>query len=123
MGRVPGIRAPGLHTAVEESRIWRDYTDETCLTYLWHGVSVFMMTGWEVFELQDFPFDRQIIDLESFDFVWRRGKDETVYEESMKVIDFQLETESMLPEWHPTPALVTPHNEIKETSDDPGIYP
>lgn len=113
--RVPGIRMPSLSTCVEESRIWREYLHDTEHSFGWCGVSVFMIMGWEVFEVQEFPFDRQVVDLEVFEFVWRRDKDETTYEESMKVAELVVETHSMLPEWGAYPALVAKERDGKSS--------
>jgi hypothetical protein len=108
--RIPGIRMPSLSVTVEESRLWREKDKDTEKSFYWRGVSVFMLTGWEMFEVHDFPFDRQLVNFDLFDFVWRRDKDEAVYEESMRIVYFSCETQSMLPEWSPCKALVEPVN-------------
>jgi hypothetical protein len=109
--RVPGIRMPGVACKVDESRVWRDISEDTQHTMFFRGSSVFSFTGFEVFEIQDFPFDRQVLNLELFDFVWRRDKDSDTYEESMKIVHFTLETQSMLPQWKPLHCLIIPLNE------------
>lgn len=106
--RVPGIRLPRLVCHVEESRIWRHFQEDSAKTIAWQGTSVFSFSGFEIFEVHDFPFDRQIIDLHLFEFVWRDDKDTDVYHEAMKVVSFKMETLSMLPEWDTYPAIIEP---------------
>lgn len=106
--RVPGIRLPRLVCHVEESRIWRHFEGDSDKTVAWQGTSVFSFSGFEIFEVHDFPFDRQIINLHLFEFVWRDDKDTDVYHEAMKVVSFTMETLSMLPEWDTYPAVIEP---------------
>lgn len=108
--RVPGIRTPRLCCAVEESRIWRHYDGDTDKTINWRGISVIAFSGHEIFEVHDFPFDRQVVNLDLFDFVWRNNKDVDVYHEAMKVVSFSLDTISMLPEWDTFSAIIEPRN-------------
>mmetsp|Transcript_105027 Transcript_105027/g.306893 ORF Transcript_105027/g.306893 Transcript_105027/m.306893 type:complete len:385 (+) Transcript_105027:104-1258(+) len=111
--RTPGIRMPGMTVQVEESRIWRDLQLSTKRTVYWRGTSLFTLSGLEIFEIQDFPYDRQIINFELMDFVWRPDKDAATYDFSMRVAEFTLEAASMLPEWATYPAIVTAENEQK----------
>jgi hypothetical protein len=106
--RVPGIRLPRLVCHVEESRIWRHFDGDSEKTIAWQGTSVISFTGFEIFEVHDFPFDRQIITLDLFEFVWRDDKDTDVYHEAMKIVSFTMETLSMLPEWDTYPAVIDP---------------
>jgi hypothetical protein len=53
-----------------------------------------------------------VLNLELFDFVWRRDKDADTYEESMKLVHFTLETQSMLPQWAPQHCIIRPLNEL-----------
>merc|ERR1712194_52032 len=77
----------------------------------WRGVSVMTFVGYEIFEVYDFPFDRQVIDLELLQFVWRDEKDADVFYEDMKLVSFTSETISMLPEWDSWPAIIEAKNE------------
>jgi hypothetical protein len=106
--RVPGIRLPRLVCSVEESRIWRHFDADSEKTIAWQGTSVISFTGYEIFEVHDFPFDRQIITLDLFEFVWRTDKDSDIYHEAMKIVTFTMETISMLPEWDTFPAILEP---------------
>jgi len=54
--------------------------------------------------MSDFPFDRQVINLELMEFVWRDSKDADTFDYSMKLVFFRVTTESLLPEWDPYPA-------------------
>merc|ERR1719195_416335 len=104
--KVPGVRMPGLLVDVDESRIWRDLEKSTDKTVYWRGISVFIIRGFEIFEMSDFPFDRQVINLELMEFVWRPTKDSETYDQRMNVVHFSTVTQSMLPEWVPFPARV-----------------
>lgn len=106
--RVPGIRLPRLVCSVEESRIWRHFDADSEHSIAWQGTSVITFTGFEIFEVHDFPFDRQIITLDLFEFVWRTDKDSDVYHEAIKIVSFTMETISMLPEWDTYPAIIEP---------------
>jgi len=105
--RAPGIRAQRLVTEVLESRIWRARDNSTGTTW-WKGTTIMTFEGHEIFEVRDFPFDRQVVDLDVFEFVWRSHKDSDSYEESMKVVHMSVETTSMMPEWEAMSALVNP---------------
>jgi len=109
--RVPGIRMPGLVVTVEESRIWRDLELSNERTVFWSGTSLFSLSGYEIFEMQDFPFDRQVINFELMDFVWRPHKDAATYDFSMKIVELTVHTTSMLHEWATYSAIVLPENE------------
>jgi len=119
---VPGIRMPGLNMVVEESRIWKDLKSDrelqsenekkvTRKTIFWRGISTFQADGRKIFYMQNFPFDRQILDLERMEFVWRSQKDDADYYKSMKIVSFEVVTFSMLPEWEAFPAIIKPLNE------------
>jgi len=118
--KVPGVRMPGLIVDVDESRIWRDLekTRSTDKTVYWRGISVFVVRGFEIFEMSDFPFDRQVINLELMEFVWRPSKDSATYDTHMNLVSFVTNTQSMLPEWTPWPAKVEmPDGALMETND------
>lgn len=116
---VPGIRMPGLDVCVEESRIWKDLHNSTATeTIFWRGTSTFLMSGFKEFNVMDFPFDRQILDLQQLHFVWRSSKEDDDYFNTMKVAFLQITPCSMLPEWHPEPALITPFNATNAARDD-----
>lgn len=106
--RVPGIRFSRIATVVEESRMWRDLASDTAETMFWRGTTAITFAGNELFEVQDFPFDKQIISLDQFEFVWRAAKQVYTHEESMRVVKFSMQTVSMLPEWETYPAMLTP---------------
>jgi len=106
--RVPGIRLPRLCCSVEESRIWRHFDADSEKTTAWQGTLQMSFTGFELFEVHHFPFDRQIITLDLFEFVWRVDKGSDVYHEAMKIVSFTVETISMLPEWDTYPAIIEP---------------
>lgn len=95
--RIPGLRLLHTRCEIEESRMWRE-PGESKHSILWHGTSRISFDGIEVFEIHDFPFDRQIINLDHFNFVWRVGGD-SVHGETMKIVSLVVETYSMLPEW------------------------
>mmetsp|Transcript_78965 Transcript_78965/g.223473 ORF Transcript_78965/g.223473 Transcript_78965/m.223473 type:complete len:514 (+) Transcript_78965:67-1608(+) len=118
--RVPGIRMPGLIVAVDESRVWRDMKKaKTCKhTVFWRGVSVFTVTGFERFEMFDFPYDRQKLSLDLLEFVWRADKDSMDHTFSMHICAFSVETESMLPEWQEAPAVIRALNATQASAQD-----
>jgi hypothetical protein len=66
------------------------------------------MAGFKKFHVEDFPFDRQVINLQQLDFVWRSNKDDDDYYNTMKVVWLRVFTCSMLSEWSTHAALVTP---------------
>jgi len=99
---------PKMTVSVNESRVWRDLDNDTPRTVSWEGISEFVLQGFETFEVREFPFDRQLINLDLFHFVWRHHKDDATFEESMKVAMLTLETKSVLPEWQPFSACVIP---------------
>jgi len=111
--KVPGLRMPGLDVQVEESRIWRDLKMSTDKTLFWRGVSQFNVVGYEIFEIEDFPFDRQAINLELLEFVWRDSKDSDTFDLSMNLVYLGVITESMLPQWDPMPASIGVEELIK----------
>lgn len=105
---VPGIRMPGLNVVVEESRIWKDLSQSAkagSSKVAWRGYSIFLMDGYKKFYVEDFPFDRQVINLQQLDFVWRTNKDDDDFYNTMKVVWLKLVTCSMLSEWR-TPKYV-----------------
>lgn len=116
--RVPGLRLPRLVCAIEESRIWRHFDGDSERTVAWQGTTVLSFSGFEMFEVNEFPFDRQVINLDLFEFVWRSDKDSDQYFEAMKVVSFTTETISMLPEWDTYPAVLEPLN-IKKPGSGP----
>jgi len=116
--RVPGLRLPRLVCAIEESRIWRHFDGDSERTVAWQGTTVLSFAGFEMFEVNEFPFDRQVINLDLFEFVWRSDKDSDQYFEAMKVVSFTTETISMLPEWDTYPAVIEPLN-IKKPGSGP----
>mmetsp|Transcript_78578 Transcript_78578/g.139427 ORF Transcript_78578/g.139427 Transcript_78578/m.139427 type:complete len:462 (+) Transcript_78578:32-1417(+) len=106
--RVPGLRTQRLVVNVEESRIWREISKDKKNTIYWEGTSIITFSGFEIFEVHDFPYDRQVINLDLFEFVWREEKDSADYEASMQVVECTVVTTSMLPEWEALTALVQP---------------
>lgn len=106
--RVPGIRIPTLVTNVEESRIWRHFEADSAKTIAWQGTSSIRFSGFELFQVKDFPFDRQVIDLHLFEFVWRVDKDADTYHEDMRIVSLDMSTSSMLPEWDTYPTVMEP---------------
>jgi hypothetical protein len=106
--RVPGIRLPDLFSSVCESRLWRAAEGDTEKTFAWKGTSVISFSGSKVFDVHDFPFDRQIVTLQLFEFVWRDKRNTDVFHEAMKVVSFTMETVSMMPEWDTYPAVILP---------------
>lgn len=108
--RVPGIRFPRLSCRIEESRMWRNFDHDSDITVAWQGTTVLSFSGHEMFEVHDFPYDRQVIDLNLFEFVWRDDKDTDRFYEEMKVVSFSTETQSMMPEWDACNAITEPRN-------------
>lgn len=106
--RVPGIRMPGLFCEVEESRVWRRVDLDVGNNIAWQGITVLSFHGYEIFEVNDFPYDRQVIDLNLLEFVWRENKSSDSFYEGMKIVSFTSNTISMLPEWHCFPAIIDP---------------
>jgi len=110
--RRPGLRLPGLIVTVDESRIWKDLSDkDSSNTVLWRGISRFTISGFERFEMHDFPFDRQIVNLDTFDFVWNSNTVEGDFDFSMNLCSFHVKCVSLLPEWDPYSPIV---NAIRE---------
>jgi len=116
--RVPGVRAPSLVCSVHESRIWREAMKDTSKTICWKGTSDISIAGFEIFEVHDFPFDRQFINLGLFEFVWRSSQDTSCYHETMKIVHLSVVTNTSLPEWDPFSAVVI-GDEIKDFSAGP----
>lgn len=114
--RVPGIRIPRLACKVEESRIWRHFEGDTERTISWQGTTVLSFSGFEIFEVNEFPFDRQVINLDLLEFVWRSDKDSDCYHEAMQIVSLHTETISMLPEWDTFPAIIEALNVSKPGS-------
>lgn len=110
--RVPGIRAPALKVQVHESRVWKDLnkTKLSTKTIYWKGVSIYTVTGYERFEMQDFPFDRQLVSLDVFDFVWQDAPDSDEYDFGMHIVSIRCQTVSMCPEWATHTAIILPDN-------------
>jgi hypothetical protein len=106
--RVPGIRAPRLTMTYEESRVWRQFDGDTAKTIAWMGVTVCGFEGNEIFEVNDFPFDRQVLELDLIECVWKEVKESDVYYEGMKIVDLKVVTLSTLPEWDTFTAVVEP---------------
>lgn len=104
--RVPGIRATRLVCQVHESRIWREAVEDSSVTMCWKGTTDITFTGYEIFEVHDFPFDRQLINLDMFEFVWRSERDSSNFDETMKLVSLTMTTLSTLPEWDTFPALI-----------------
>jgi len=123
---VPGVRMPGLIVTVEESRIWKDLTladaspTTTKNTLCWRGITLLTLEGFKMFNMIDFPFDRHFLSLERMEFVWRVHKDEADYHKSMRLVNFEVHTSSMLPEWRTFRAYILPLN---ETPEDDGRTP
>jgi len=109
--RIPGIRMPDLSVTVDESRVWRDLEKDTLNTMYFSGSSVFSFEGFQLLNVRDFPFDRQLLDLGLLEFVWRKEKDTDIYEESMRICHLTLDTTSLLPQWRPHSAMLRPLNE------------
>mmetsp|Transcript_109200 Transcript_109200/g.307945 ORF Transcript_109200/g.307945 Transcript_109200/m.307945 type:complete len:405 (-) Transcript_109200:50-1264(-) len=101
---VPGIRMPGLDVVVEESRVWKDLSGTqspgpTSRIIFWRGTSIFLIGGFKKFNVKEFPFDRQIIDLQRLDFVWRSHKSDDDFYNTMKVGWLNIVAKSVLSEW------------------------
>jgi len=108
---VPGIRMAGLNVKVEESRIWKDLSavfDSRANSVFWRGTSIFFMDGFKQFNVREFPFDRQIINLQELEFAWRTCKDDDDFYNPMKVAWLQVNLCSMLSEWSQEASLITP---------------
>jgi len=106
--RVPGVRLPGLKVEVNESRVWKDLVKSrrSSNTIFWRGISLFTIRGFERFEMQDFPFDRQLMSLDVFEFVWQQEKHSKDYDFSMHIVSFRVECVSMLPAWKAFPCII-----------------
>lgn len=111
---------PALVVTVEESRLWKDLdsTKTSNKTVYWKGTSTFAVDGFKVFHMEHFPFDRQLINLEEFHFVWRPDKDEADYYQPMRIVSFTTETGSILAEWCTQPAYVIPIAKFVTIPDD-----
>lgn len=110
--RVPGVRAPKLIMDTSESRIWRKIIDDSDKSMCWEGITVLNFDGFESFEVHQFPYDRQVINLGIFEFVWRSTPDQQTYDETMKVVWLEIESKCMLQEWQTFPAIVEPKSEL-----------
>jgi len=93
---------------VNESRVWKDLVKSrrSSNTIFWRGISLFTIRGFERFEMQDFPFDRQLMSLDVFEFVWQQEKDSKDYDFSMHIVSFRIECVSMLPAWKSFPCII-----------------
>jgi len=111
--RVPGVRAPTLILDIQESRIWREIAKDTEKSMCWRGITVVTFSGFETFEVRQFPYDRQIIDLGLVEFVWRSHQEQLTFDETMKVVHLNIETRCMLAEWETWPALITPQRALQ----------
>jgi hypothetical protein len=118
---VPGIRMPAMIANCEESRVWKDMDTKkpTQNTIYWKGTSTFTVDGFKMFHMENFPFDRHIINLEQFQFVWRPDKDMADHYEPMKIVSFTTETCCILPEWKTPPAYIIPIAKYVYTPDRP----
>jgi len=114
---------PGVVVVVEESRIWRDLKKTTDKTVYWRGTSVFHISGYEIFEMTDFPFDRQLINLELLEFVWRSSKDTDTFDFSMKLVQLKVFSTSMLPNWKPYPCIINAENETQPSDNSTNFKP
>jgi len=114
---VPGIRIPGLSVKVQESRIWKVLEGNSNNIIKWNGTSIFLLQGFKMYELKDFPFDRHVIRLQNLDFVWRSYKDDDDFFDSMKIVWLQIESKSILPEWIPAGPTIEPLQKVVD--DDP----
>ncbi|CAE7469467.1 unnamed protein product [Symbiodinium natans] len=109
---VPGIRIPGLSVKVQESRIWKVLEGNSNNIIKWNGTSIFLLEGFKMYQLKDFPFDRHVIRLQNLDFVWRSYKDDDDFFDSMKIVWLQIESKSILPEWTPAGPLIEPLQKV-----------
>jgi hypothetical protein len=73
-----------------------------------------------MFEVYDFPYDRQTIDMDLFEFVWKNEKGTDCFHEAMKIVHFTSKTRSMLPEWDCWPAVIEARNE-KQLASGPSF--
>mmetsp|Transcript_84141 Transcript_84141/g.131351 ORF Transcript_84141/g.131351 Transcript_84141/m.131351 type:complete len:612 (-) Transcript_84141:216-2051(-) len=121
---VPGIRMPALSVNIEESRLWKDLSGDRSSdkSIYWEGTSTFTISGFKMFHMDQFPFDRHVIDLEQFIFVWCTNKDAAEPYKPMRMVDFSIDTVSTLAEWQCQPAYVIPiarYVTTPEGVDDP----
>lgn len=115
--RVPGVRAPRLDVKVKESRLWREMANDSTETMCWKGTTELVVSGYEIFEVHDFPFDRQLIHLDLVEFVWRDDQDTTRFVEAMQVVYLSVVTLSTIPEWDAFTALVVPQDITNSSSN------
>mmetsp|Transcript_23919 Transcript_23919/g.53844 ORF Transcript_23919/g.53844 Transcript_23919/m.53844 type:complete len:412 (-) Transcript_23919:100-1335(-) len=116
---VPGIRIPGLSVKVQESRIWKVLEGNTNNIIKWNGTSIFLLEGFKMYQLKDFPFDRHVIHLQNLDFVWRSQKDHDDFFDSMKIVWLQVDFKSILPEWTPGQVDIEPLQRSVEENNSP----
>mmetsp|Transcript_49274 Transcript_49274/g.147179 ORF Transcript_49274/g.147179 Transcript_49274/m.147179 type:complete len:346 (-) Transcript_49274:185-1222(-) len=108
----PSVRIPSCEIEEKEARIFEDSKLSTAASTLWRGILSFRLKGLESFEVQDFPFDRQIIDMNLLDFRWMEGRI------AMEIADFQVRTYSKLAAWDAYFAMVEAKNK-KSRPDGP----
>jgi hypothetical protein len=92
----PKLRVPSCKKMdIQEERIFLDDHFSTERTHLWRGISSWTLQGYELFQVDDFPFDRQLIDLKVLDF---RSMPEN---NLLDIVDFEVVTFSRQASWDP----------------------
>jgi hypothetical protein len=89
----PKVRFPGLETEFTERRMWKEKHPKTAVhSDLWMGVTKLTFSGSQMFDIRDFPFDRQILDLELFDVrEWHSSQ--------ITVVSLEVKTTPLLAQW------------------------
>uniref|UniRef100_A0A7S4Q0B5 Neurotransmitter-gated ion-channel ligand-binding domain-containing protein n=1 Tax=Alexandrium monilatum TaxID=311494 RepID=A0A7S4Q0B5_9DINO len=90
---IPCVRIPSCDVEEKEARVFKESKLSTASSTMWRGILSFKLSGFESFEVQDFPFDRQIIDISLLDFRWLPGRG------AMEITDFEVRTYCKLADW------------------------
>jgi len=104
----PQMRVPSCKIEVHEQRKWIDWNNSRKDgSHLWMGTTFMTLRGFELFEVHDFPLDRQLINLKVLDFRWD-PKDEDVDPGKLDVVALEVITTSTEPMWQPYTAWLVP---------------
>jgi len=109
-GLLPSMSLSSSDLEMQEERIFNDKDFDTESTKMWRGISSFKLSGHERFEVSDFPYDRQLVDLGQIDFLWLPER------VPIKVVDLHVKTLTRTACWDAAYAIV----EAKEVQQPDG---
>jgi len=97
---VPDVRMPALSTTMlEKNRSFKQAETKNRHSTLWKGLCSYSFSGFEIFEVRDFPYDRQLLNMGLLHFVWRRNDEHDDFH-GMEMVSVSVKTASLMPEWH-----------------------